>query len=72
MTNPASVDLIPRRNVCLLQYYVIPRIRVLPLKGGLCSVRGSEGRPEDDTRDPGRFPISQDLGEGWKGGSEQE
>ena len=27
------------------------------------------GRPEDGTRDPGRFPISQDFWGGWKGGS---
>ena len=28
-------------------------------------IRGSGGRPEDDTRNPGRFPISQDFGGGW-------
>ena len=27
------------------------------------------GRPEDGTRDSGRFPISQDFWGGWKGGS---
>ena len=27
------------------------------------------GRPEDGTRDPDRFPISQDFWGGWKGGS---
>ena len=29
-------------------------------------IRGSGGRPEDDTWDPGQFLISQDLGGGWK------
>ena len=29
-------------------------------------VRGSGRRPEDDTPDPGRFPISQGFGGGWK------
>ena len=29
-------------------------------------IRGSGGRPEDDTWNPGRFPISQDFGGGWK------
>ena len=45
-----------------IDYTVCIYIRVLPLKGGSCS--RFRGGPEDDTRDPGRFPISQDFGGG--------
>ena len=43
---------------------IIILLRVLPLGDGSC--QRVWGRPEDDTRDPGRFPIFQDFGEGWK------
>ena len=44
-----------------------PDERVLLLGDG--SYQRFWGRPEDDTRDQGRFPISQDFWGGWKGGS---
>ena len=39
------------------------QLRVLPLGDG--SYQRFGGRPEEDTRDPGRFPISQDVLRGW-------